>query len=48
MLREGINIKVIQYVMGHSDIRTTMNVYSHVSGLDEVKEAFSQIGTKAS
>ena len=48
MLRDGINIKVIQYVMGHSDISMTMDVYSHVTGLDEVKKAFAQREAKIS
>lgn len=28
----GMNIKMIQYIMGHSDIDTTMNVYVSVTG----------------
>lgn len=35
----SIPIKDLQYLMGHSDIRMTMNVYSHTS-LDSVKEHF--------
>ncbi len=32
MLHEaGANLKVIQERLGHSDIRTTMNIYSHMT-----------------
>ena len=27
-----MNIKVIQYVMGHTDIHTTMDIYNEVTG----------------
>lgn len=30
MLLAGINMKVIQKRLGHSDISTTMNIYAHV------------------
>ena len=26
----GCDIKILQYIIGHSDIRTTMRVYNHV------------------
>ena len=29
MLSAGVNMKVIQQRMGHSDISTTMNIYAH-------------------
>ena len=29
MAKSGISIKTLQYLMGHSDISTTMNVYTH-------------------
>lgn len=31
MCEAGLDIKVIQYLMGHSDIRTTMKIYNHVN-----------------
>lgn len=30
MAEAGIDIKILQYVMGHSDINTTMNIYNHI------------------
>lgn len=29
MDRSGISVKTLQYLMGHSDISTTLNVYIH-------------------
>ena len=31
LLQEGVNFKVIQTRLGHSDINTTLNIYSHVT-----------------
>ena len=31
MVEAGINIKVIQDVLGHSDISTTMNIYAEAT-----------------
>lgn len=36
MARAGMNPKTLQYLMGHSDISVTMNVYTHL-GLDDAK-----------
>nr|WP_303684910.1 tyrosine-type recombinase/integrase [Phascolarctobacterium succinatutens] len=35
--KAGMNPKTLQYLTGHSDIRVTMNVYTHV-GLDDAEE----------
>lgn len=35
--KAGMNPKTLQYLMGHSDISVTMNVYTHV-GLDDAEE----------
>ena len=32
-----MNPKTLQYIMGHSDIAVTMDVYTHL-GLDEARE----------
>ena len=37
MARQGMNPKTLQYIMGHSDIAVTMNVYTHL-GLDDARE----------
>ena len=31
LCENGTNIKLIQQIMGHSDIRTTMNIYAEIS-----------------
>ena len=30
MAESGIDPKTLQYIMGHSDINVTMNIYNHV------------------
>ena len=35
--RAGMNPKKFQYLMGHSDISVTMNVYTHL-GFDDAKD----------
>ena len=37
MAKSGMNPKVLQYLMGHSDIGVTMNTYTHL-GLEDAKE----------
>ena len=34
MAKSGMNPKTLQYLMGHSDISVTMNVYTYI-GLDD-------------
>lgn len=45
-LRHGVNIKVIQKRLGHRDIRTTLNTYSHVTEEDDrtASETFEDFG----
>jgi integrase len=31
MANAGMDIKTLQYVMGHSDVGVTLNVYTHAS-----------------
>ena len=38
MARAGMNPKTLQYLMGHSDISVTMNVYTHVNFEDAEEE----------
>lgn len=43
MLKQGINVKVAQERLGHADISTTLNIYSHVLP-STAKEAADKIG----
>lgn len=38
MAKAGMNPKTLQYLMGHSDISVTMNVYTHVNFYDAEEE----------
>ena len=38
MAKTGMNPKTLQYLMGHSDIAVTLNVYTHVGLEDAEKE----------
>jgi len=38
MAKSGISAKALQYLMGHSDISTTLNVYTHLKYDDVLKE----------
>lgn len=38
MAKSGINPKTLQYIMGHSDISVTLNIYTHVGFEDKEKE----------
>lgn len=42
MAKSGMNPKTLQYLMGHSDISVTMNVYAHV-GLDYAEEELKRM-----
>ena len=37
-IRGGMNIKAVQYVMGHSKVNMTLDVYSHVDAEKAVAE----------
>ena len=43
MLMQGVNVKVAQERLGHKDISTTLNIYSHVLP-SSAKEAEDKIG----
>lgn len=34
----GMNVKVLQYLMGHKNIETTLGVYTHVDEIDASEE----------
>ena len=42
MANAGMDIKTLQYVMGHSDVGVTLNVYTHAS-YDRAAEQMSKI-----
>lgn len=42
MAKEGINPKTLQYLMGHSDIVVTLNVYTHL-GLDDARAELNRL-----
>lgn len=37
MLSEGVNMKVLQKRLGHKNIKTTLNIYSHITEKDDEK-----------
>ena len=36
MLKNGVNMKKIQMILGHSDYATTANIYSHLDYTDKI------------
>lgn len=42
MAKSGMNPKTLQYLMGHSDISVTMNVYTHI-GLDDAEKELRRV-----
>ena len=42
MAKAGMNPKVLQYLMGHSDISVTLNTYTHLK-LDDAKEEMEKL-----
>ncbi len=42
MAKSGINLKTLQYLMGHSDISVTMNVYTNIR-FDDAKEELKRM-----
>ena len=42
MANAGMDIKTLQYVMGHSDVGVTLNVYTHAS-YDRASEQMAKI-----
>ena len=42
MAKSGMNPKTLQYLMGHSDIGVTMNVYTHL-GLEDASEELERL-----
>ena len=42
MARSGMNPKALQYLMGHSDIAVTLNVYTHI-GYEDARSELQRI-----
>ena len=42
MTKSGMNPKTMQYLMGHSDISVTMNVYTHIE-FDDAEEELKRM-----
>ena len=42
MAKSGINLKTLQYLMGHSDISVTMNMYTNIR-FDDAKEELKRM-----
>ncbi len=42
MARSGMNPKSLQILMGHADISTTLNIYTHL-GFDDVQQEMLKI-----
>ena len=45
MAKSGMNLKVLQYLMGHSDISVTLNTYTHLK-LDDAREEVEKLARK--
>ena len=45
MAKSGMNPKVLQYLMGHSDISVTLNTYTHLK-LDDAIEEVEKLAKK--
>lgn len=42
MAKAGIAVKTLQYLMGHADIATTLNVYIYLE-LEDVRDELEQM-----
>ena len=45
MAKSGMNPKTLQYIMGHSDISVTLNVYTNLNYDDEEEEMQKVVDT---
>ena len=43
MAESGMDIKVLQYIMGHSDIEMTMQVYNHITDISRVEKEIEKL-----
>ena len=42
MANSGMNPKTLQYLMGHSDVSVTLNIYTH-TGYDDAKKELARL-----
>lgn len=38
MAKHDMNIKILQYIMGHAHSDVTMDVFNHIAGVEDIKE----------
>lgn len=43
LAKKGVDIRTAMYLMGHSDIRMTANIYTHIQTADVIAEAFRAV-----
>ncbi|MGG1615610.1 tyrosine-type recombinase/integrase [Paenibacillus sp. NRS-1782] len=43
MLAENVNPKIVKEILGHSDIRVTLDIYSHVLPVVHQQTAFGKV-----
>lgn len=47
MARQNMNIKALQYIMGHAHSNITMDVYNHVTSAEDVRKEMERYGKAA-
>lgn len=43
MARKGMNVKILQYIMGHAHSDITMDVYNHIADFSDVREEVERL-----
>ena len=47
MAENGMDIKVLQYLMGHANINITMQVYNHIADSSRIENELARINALA-
>lgn len=47
MAESGVDVKVLQYIMGHANIDVTMQVYNHITDISRVEKEISKLDAVA-
>ena len=42
MAKRGMNLKILQYIMGHAHSDVTMDVYNHIADMSDVREEIAR------